>query len=307
MKYPSFPRLIVVLISFQILITGLGCKGKCDQLNLSIYQYRDTKNLVCFVYEASQMIEQKGESGIEYLKKHRENYYSDNFYLYVYDMEANAIFHAGMPDFEGRNLREVKDINGKNIFDMIIKAINDSGNPHNWVHYSWWEPGNFYPVPKSSCHFVVTTPENKILIVGGGINYPQEEREFARIIVDNAAQILQQKGDDAFEEIQNPISIYNFRDVKVFAFKSDTSIIISPVIENNLLDLDLFQATDPVGNKPFQLAVNQLEKQDSVWQVFMARNRYQRQLVKKIMYLRKIETSWGFIFIGAITDLPEMP
>jgi len=82
-----------------------------------------------------------------------------------------------MLELEGQNLRSILDIDGKNIFNMIIEALEDTYNSHAWVHYVWWEPGSFYPVPKSSCHFRVSTPQGEDLIVGGGMNYPLEEKE----------------------------------------------------------------------------------------------------------------------------------
>jgi hypothetical protein len=115
---------------------------------------------------------------------------------------------------------DLTDKNGKKPVQMVIAALADKNNPHAWVHYSWWEPGKFYPVPKSSCHFKVTTPEGKVLFIGGGLDYPHEEKEFIRIVVDDAAQLIQEKGNRALDEIADPASHYNFRDVKVFTFTS---------------------------------------------------------------------------------------
>jgi len=78
-----------------------------------------------------------------------------------------------------------------------LDALEDKNNPHARVHSSWWEPGKFYPVPKSSCHFKVKTPEGKELFVGGGMNYPHEEKDFIRIIVGDATQLIKEKGQEA--------------------------------------------------------------------------------------------------------------
>ena len=105
-------------------------------------------------------------------------------------MNFTNLFHAGMEDLEGKNLKDITDKNGKNITSSVFKALEDKNNPHAWIHYSWWEPGKFYPVPKSSCHFKVKTQDGEELFVGGGLNYPQEETEFIRIIVDDAALLM---------------------------------------------------------------------------------------------------------------------
>jgi hypothetical protein len=292
-----------------VLLTALisGCAGTDDGLDLSMYQYRETRDLVRFVYHAACSIETGGNTAIDAFRADREGCCREDQYLYVYDLSATCIFHAGMPYLEGTNLRDITDVDGKRVFDMIFQALEDPGNPHGWVHYSWWEPGSFYPVPKSSCHFRVTTPEGVELIVGGGINYPHEEREFARIIVDGAVDLIEREGTAAIDSIDDPLSRFNYRDVRVFAFRPDNDIVISPIVADSMMRINLLEAVDRAGNRPFALAVRQLESGDRVWQVFLARNRYERQLVKKVLYLRKTELDGSTLYVGAITDLPMMP
>jgi hypothetical protein len=222
-------------------------------------------------------------------------------------MSGVNIYHAGMPDLEGRNLLDLTDKNGKKPVQMIIAALADKNNPHAWVHYSWWEPGKFYPVPKSSCHFKVTTPEGRVLFVGGGLNYPHEENEFIRIAVDDATQLIKEKGYSALSEITDPASQYNFRDVKVFAFTPTGKLLISPVMNDSLAEFKLLDCVDEMGHKPFEKALTQLRNKDSVWEVFLAKNRYQRNLVKKSLYLRKTYLAGQEIYVGAITDIPQPP
>ncbi len=212
-----------------------------------------------------------------------------------------------MPHLEGKNLWDLTDKNGKKPVQMVIAALADKNNPHAWIHYSWWEPGKFYPVPKSSCHFKVTTPDGKVLFVGGGLDYPREEKEFVRIIVDDAAQLLKEKGDSALSQIADPVSHYNFRDVKVFVFTSAGKLLISPVMGDSLTEFKLLDCVDEMGHKPFEKALTELKNRDSAWEVFLAKNRYQRALVKKTLYIRKTYIADQKIYVGAITDLPQPP
>jgi hypothetical protein len=301
-------RIIVFLTFFTLLSIFIsGCESRYEDLDLSSYQYRDTKDLVKFVYDASLIIKKDGLKGLEYIRNNRKLHYTPDRYLYIYDMKGANVFHAGMPDLEGKNLWDLTDKNGKKPIQMIIAALADKDNPHAWVHYSWWEPGKFYPVPKSSCHFKVTTPEGSVLFVGGGLNYPQEEKEFVRIIVDNAVQLIKENGDAALSRISDPVSQYIFRDVKVFVFTSTGKLLISPVMNDSLADFKLMDCVDEMGRKPFEKALKELRNKDSVWEVFLARNRYQRILVKKSLYLRKTFMAGQEIYVGAITDLPQPP
>ncbi len=299
----SFSSILLALL----VVATAGCRSRYDELDTSVYQYRDTRNLVTFVYDAKLVLEQEGLASLDYFRANYDRYSTPDHYLYIYDLQANNLYHAGMPSLEGRNLLDVTDINGKRISRLILEALEDPENPHAWVHYSWWAPGSFYPVPKSSCHFRVTTPDGKELYVGAGMDYPHEEKEFIRIIVDVAVRLVRDKGAEAISVMSDRLSPYNYRDVRVFAFHADGELLISPVVQDSLLQIRLFECTDEVGHHPFANAVRRLASQDRVWEVFMVKNRYQRELVKKCMYLRKTELSGRPLYIGAITDLPQPP
>jgi len=309
--FRNFPRLqklqITIFIPVILLLVITGCSGKYEELDLSMYHYRDTKNLVKFVYDAAQFLEKEGGAGLEYFHNNRRHFRTKDTYLYVYDMDFNCVFHSGMENLENLNLLSIIDKNGKKVSKLTLRALEDETNPHSWVHYTWWEPGKFFPVPKSSCHFKVTTPEGKEYFVGGGINYPQEEQEFMRINVDNVAELIEEKGHNAFVEISDPTSDYNHREVSIFAFRPDGKILISPVLEDSLAKIELLECSDEVGNKPFVKAVKELQENNSVWEVFLAKNRFRRELVKKCMYLRKAVHNHEIIYVGAVTDLPNPP
>ncbi len=297
----------VAFIGLAVLLPG--CQSRYEDLDLGAYQYRDTKDLVKFVYDASLILKRDGLKSLQYFRDNRDRHLTPDRYLYIYDMKGVNVYHAGMPHLEGKNLWDLTDKNGKKPIQMVVAALGDKNNPHAWVHYSWWEPGKFYPVPKSSCHFKVVTPEGKVLFVGGGLNYPLEEKEFIRIIVDGAVQMIREGGDSVLPKIADPASQYNFRDVKVFAFTPAGRLLISPVMNDSLAELQLLDCIDEMGHKPFKKALNRLngEHKDAVWEVFLAKNRYQRILVKKSLYLRKTYMAGQEIYVGAITDLPQPP
>ena len=289
------------------MIINSGCDNQYKNLDLSAYQYRDTKDLVKFVYDASLVLEKDGLKSLNYFKDNRKKYLTKNRYLYIYDMSGTNLFHAGMEQIEGKNLLDIKDKNGKYITRLVLQAIQNENNPHSWVHYSWWQPGKFFPVPKSSCHFKVTTPGGKIIFVGGGLNYPQEEKEFIRIIVDDAAKLIDEKGETALEEISNPVSKFNFRDVRVFAFSDNGETLISPVMNSTLLEINLLECIDEAGHKPFIQALEKLKSKNSGWEVFLSKNRYERNLIKMSLYLRKVNLPDKTIYVGAVTELPQTP
>ncbi len=307
-KLARLGRIIASSAAFVILAVLIaGCERKYEDLDISAYQYRDTRDLVRFVYDASLMLKKDGLKSLQHFRDNRGLHNAADRYFYIYDMNGVNIYHAGMPHLEGKSLLDATDKNGKKPVRMVIAALADKNNPHAWIHYFWWEPGKFYPVPKSSCHFKVTTPEGRVLFVGGGLNYPHEEREFIRIIVDGAAQLITEKGSAALAEIADPVSQYNFRDVKVFVFTPTGTLLISPVMNESSAELKLLDSVDEMGHKPFRKALAELNDRDAVWQVFLAKNRYQRMLVKKTLYVRKTYLDGREVYVGAITDLPQPP
>lgn len=304
--HAKIPFLSAALLIITLTLT-FGCESRFDDLDLSMYQYRDTRNLVRFVYDAAQILQKEGLPSLTYFQENRPLYYSSDYYLYIYNIDGTNVFHAGMPELEGRDLREITDKNGKKITYLVWEALADENNPHAWIHYIWWEPGKFYPVPKLSCHFQVTTPEGNEFYVGGGIDYPHEEREFIRIIVDGAVQLIEDIGQEALLLISDPTSRFNYRDVSVFVFRPDGEMILSPAIISEFSQTNLLRCQDEVGHTPFIKAVQELETTDRIWEVFMARNRYKRELIKKCLYVRKTIMAGETVYVAAITDLPEPP
>lgn len=297
-------KLSLVLLLVLILTC---CDNKYDELNLNVYEYRDTKTLVTFVYDCAEMLREGGSDKLQTFIQNREDYRFDGYYLYIYTMDGINVFHSGMPELENTNLMEITDINGKKVLKLILKALDDTHNPHSWVHFTWCQPGTFFPVPKSSCHFHVTTDDGKEYFVGGGLDYPQEEKEFIRITVDSAAELLKDSGLSALDSISDYTSQFNFRDVRTFVIAENGEILISPFAGNTIFDFDLLDTKDEVGHKPFAKAMKNLEENDSVWQIFMAKNRYKRIPTKKCIYLKKVMLAEKTVIVGAITDLPLPP
>ncbi len=300
-------HVLALCVSAFFLAAVSGCKSNEKDIDLGMYQYRDTRDLVRFVYDASLRLQRDGLESLDYFRRHAATFATPENYLYVYETGGTNIFHAGMPELEGKNLLYVTDKNGKPITKLILQAIGNPNNPHGWVHYTWWEPGKFYPVPKSSCHFKVVTPEGKEVFIGGGIDYPQEEKEFIRIVVDDAVSSLERNGMRAIQEIADPVSEYNYREVRVFVFSADGSMLISPVVNAPFQKMNIVDCVDEVGHKPFEKALKRLEKKDRTWEVFFAKSRYRRGLIKKCLYLRKMNMNGKEVYVGAVTDLPQPP
>ncbi len=302
----GFRPLVVFLVLF-VLFPLSGCERKKRDIDLSMYLYRDTKDLVRFVYDASKILEKKGMTAIEEFRQNISQYRTPDYYLYVYSMDATNLFHAGIPEMEGQNLMNIRDKNGKYISKLILNAIDNPVNPHGWVHYTWVEPGKFYPVPKSSCHFKVTASDGNQFFIGGGIDYPHDEKEFIRIVVDDAVNRIENEGKQAIAAIADPVSQYNYRNERVFVFYENGTILVSPATSDYFQLTSIIDCVDEGGHKPFRKALERLKEREYTWEVFLSKSRYQRGLIKKSLYLRKAQLSGKTVYVGAVTDLPQPP
>ena len=122
-----------------------------------------------------------------------------------------------------------------------------------------------------------------------------------------AVELLAEKGEDALAEISDPLSEYNFRDTCVFVFHENGRILVSPVLNDSRYQINLMECEDAVGHKPFAKAIQALVSNNQTWEIFMAKDKYQRSFVKKSLYLHKAILNGDIIYVGAVTNLPQIP
>ena len=71
MIYYRIAALSTIFVLLSVFISGCS---RYEDLDLSVYQYRDTKDLVKFVYDASLILKKNGLKSLEYFRNNRELY-----------------------------------------------------------------------------------------------------------------------------------------------------------------------------------------------------------------------------------------
>nr|WP_313084765.1 methyl-accepting chemotaxis protein [Pseudomonas sp.] len=104
--------------------------------------------------------------------------YGQNDYFWINDMSPTMLMHPMKPELEGKNLAAVKDPNGKELFNEMVKVARQQGA--GIVDYQWAKPGAEDPVPKIS-YVELFKPWG--WIIGSGIYVDDVEAEFRDYVV----------------------------------------------------------------------------------------------------------------------------
>jgi methyl-accepting chemotaxis protein len=104
--------------------------------------------------------------------------YGQNDYFWINDMAPTMVMHAMKPELEGQNLSNLKDPNGKALFNEMVKIARLQGA--GLVDYMWAKPGEQDPVAKIS-YVELFKPWG--WIIGTGIYVDDVEAEFQNYLV----------------------------------------------------------------------------------------------------------------------------
>jgi methyl-accepting chemotaxis protein len=72
--------------------------------------------------------------------------YSETEYFWVNDMQRIVVMHAIRADLVGKDMSDLKDANGVQLYAEFVKTVKASGA--GYVAYLWAKPGSQDPVPK---------------------------------------------------------------------------------------------------------------------------------------------------------------
>ncbi|MGD8931058.1 MAG: methyl-accepting chemotaxis protein [Chromatiales bacterium] len=128
------------------------------QLRAKLYEEKQikTRHLVEAVYGtltyfhnqevAGRLSREEAQSNaLELIKQLR---YEDKEYFWLNDMQPYMIMHPYKPELDGKDLSQVKDPAGKQLFVAFVNKVRDDGA--GFVNYLWPKPGKDEPVRKVS-------------------------------------------------------------------------------------------------------------------------------------------------------------
>ncbi|WP_321962220.1 cache domain-containing protein [Paraburkholderia sp. J7] len=104
------------------------------------------KQTEALVDKAAALIDQKGKAAFSGFRVKGSEWFHEDTYLFVYDLNANVLLNPAFPSREGTNVHGQKDANGKLFHDAMIRTAETTGS--GWVDYMFLRPGQTQPSHK---------------------------------------------------------------------------------------------------------------------------------------------------------------
>jgi signal transduction histidine kinase len=289
----NMPRLAILTLGIVLVswVPGNAGRSKTD------YEYKRTKRIVSLVEEAGALIGKKGEKAFPLFRKKDSKWFKGDMYLFVYDLKGKNIVHPVQPEFEGQNLINLKDINGKPVIRLIIDKVTRHDKPYGWVHYMWIRPEEIFPMWKSSYVLKVRAPSGKEYVIGSGLYNMKEEKQFIIEMVDDAVELIKLEGKAAFDKFRDKSSEFVFLNSYIFVVRLDGTAVVDPAFPSlegrNLLDFK-----DAVGRYVVREMIKKLTG-DSTWISYMWPKPGEVRPSRKLAYLRKVKLGKEIYIVGS--------
>jgi signal transduction histidine kinase len=264
------------------------------------YLYEDTKQLVFLVQDAAHLIEKQGTAAFPAFAVPRSRWFNKWRYLFVYDLNGVCLCHPASPELIGRNLLDMKDLNGKPI-GRWINAIGQRPEPNasGWIFYLWEARDDLTPTWKASYICKAVGPDDKVYLVGSGIHNFKIEPLFVKNCVDRAVHLLRKQGKKiAFAQFRDRASRFSFGDTYIYVLDDQGRCLVDPAFPSlEMRNLKQFQ--DALGHQPVREALRRLEKSDAVWEQYMLPRPGSSLPSRKLAYAHKVVVNGRTLVVWA--------
>ncbi len=282
----------IIVCLFICLCISVGSTGATEPTN------KETRELISLVKEASFFVEKQGEAAFQEFKKKNSKWLHGDTYIFIIDTKGFVYINPQRPELEGANHINLKDLIGKPFIQSFIKKVTGGSKTEGWVHYVWYKPGEINPMWKTSFVKYVKSPSGKEYIVGSGLYNIKMEREFVIDVVDDAVNLIQKKGRDAFKELKDPLGDYNYLTTYIFVLDAKGNNLINPAFPGfegqNVLNL-----ADSHGKYFIKEIITSLENSDSVWIDYMWPKPRQMTPSKKSAYVKKLVVDNNTLYVAS--------
>jgi signal transduction histidine kinase len=275
-------------------------------MNERLYEYEETRQLVLLVKDATELVRSKGEAAFDDFRVAGSRWRQEATYIFVLDPEGNMRVHPD-PEMEGRNMLDLKDINGKPIIrGLIDAALRLPGKPEGWYHYQWPIPGGLLPRWKSSYVRAVTAPSGKRYVVGCGLYNDRMERAFVVDAVRDAVGQIEKRGTAAFPLFHDPTGPFIAKDTYIFVFDMNGIDLVNPGFPN-LEGRDLLDLKDAQGKPLIREMFELVQTHNFGWIDYMWPKPGESVATQKSAYVSRAKVGDQWLLVGCGVYLADAP
>jgi signal transduction histidine kinase len=259
--------------------------------------------LMTLVRDAAAVFEHQGEQAYAEFRKPGTKWFHDDVYFFVLAMDGTRVFQAPDPTMEGLNARDLKDIHGRRIGQMVLD-VTASRTGEGWSHYMFPEPGGLFPMWKSVFSKRVTFPSGKEHIIGSGIYNMQMDRTLITDVVDRAAALIVERGKGAFGPLRDRRGPFVFMDTYVFVETPDGTELVNPA-QPSLEGRNLIGLRDLKGKLAVRDEIAAAMTDGSAWVDLYWYKPGQNRPARKQTFVRKVQSGQDTYIVGSGVYLEE--
>lgn len=261
-------------------------------------QHAETIELITLVTAAAEQVEQSSvESACGEFRRTDSRWLSGDSYVFIFDMEGKALCHPSKPSLEGKNLLELRDPRGKPIIRTFLRELEGNADDA-WVHYHWPRPGEQTFYWKSTYLRRVKSPDGRELMVGSGLYQMKMDPFFVIDQVDDAVELIEREGKDAFAILRDRKSGFLFLDAYVFVLDWQCNQLVNPGFPE-LEGTNTFDMRDAEGKLIGQAMLDLLAEQPSGWVDYMWPRPGDSRPARKSSYVRRVDLNGEKLIVGA--------
>lgn len=157
--FPAWKSAFVKRVTFP--------SGEQHIVGAGIYNMRmDREFIEDVVSRAAALVEERGEGSFPLLRDRTGPFVFMDTYVFVQGADGTELVNPAQPSLEGRNLMELKDLQGRPVVRDQMAALENADNA--WVDCYWYRPGDNVPALKQTYVRKVRSGE-ETYIVGSGI------------------------------------------------------------------------------------------------------------------------------------------
>jgi signal transduction histidine kinase len=291
---------VLGVLAAAALVTLLYLESHQTGRHISLpYIYEDTRQVVLLVESAANLVEEQGTKAFPKFAVPGSKWFNETHYLFIYDIDGTSVFHPVIPELVGKNLMNLKDMNGK----PVIREITDIGHlpgprASGWVFYLWEGRAGLTPSWKISYIRKAVGPGGRIYLVGSGSHKLKIEPVFVRNNVDRAAELLKSQGKEAaFAQFRDRASPFSFCGTYIYVFNTRGDCLVDPAFPSQE-KRNMLQFQDALGHYVVKDMLKLMENQDQARVQYMASPKPGTTLpTRKLAFLRKVTVNGESLII----------